>query len=91
MSLLSLEDNLDVLVERLPPETRQLLALGPVAEGEGNYGCRVCNAMEATIDEDGPFVEVANMLLNYHDVDGSEGPRCYERCLRIYRAAGWLG
>lgn len=91
MSLLSVGDALDVLVARLPAATRVLLAAGPIDDDEGEYGCGVCDAMDVTIDPDGPHAEVANMLLDYHDVDGSRGPRCYERCCNIYRAAGWAG
>lgn len=85
-------DEIGYILTLLPRATVECLALGPMDDDEGKRGCRVCEAMDITIDRQEPRqVTLANKLLDYHDIDGSSGPKCYQRCLQIYRAAGWGG
>lgn len=75
---------------QLPQKTIDLLSLGPISDYEGVRGCRLCDTMAKTIDPDNTRqIQLANVLLDYHDVDGSTGPECYRRCCEIYLAAGW--
>lgn len=83
---------LESILAELPQKTVDLLALGPIDDADGIRGCRLCDTMSATIDRNNSRqVMLANVLLDYHDIDGSEGSECYRRCCQIYLAAGWNG
>lgn len=80
------------ILSRLPGKVRELLALGPIGDDEGDRGCRLCDTMAECIDtNDERQVMLANVLLDFHAVDNSQGPECFRRCCQIYKAAGWKG
>lgn len=76
------------LVSHLPRSRREMLALGPILDGdESETGCRVCDAL-LEIDLHN---RAAALLLDHHEEEGRVGAGCYRRCCDIYRAAGWDG
>lgn len=87
------------LVREIPLSCRQVLARGPMLPGEyAKHGgdrdesCRVC---EALVDLEWRTPDrqhrPAAALLDYHGAEGAFGEHVYERCVAIYRAAGWTG
>lgn len=84
--------DLVALVRGLPLSRRKLLAKGPMLPGEMQNECRVC---EALLDLEWRMPDrqhkAAAALLDYHGEAGQIGPECYQRCVSIYRAAGWTG
>lgn len=86
-------------VEALDPETREQLAKGPAGP---RFSCAVCDAFRSCdLSRDLPSDDPRWIVFNYHEVpklrmqsanDQWYGPlaaEVYERCLAIYRAAGW--
>lgn len=73
---------IETLVSRLPQKAIEMLALGPIGDDEGARGCRLCDTMDETIDRNNPIqMALANILLDYHDIDGSEGRNCLSALL----------
>jgi hypothetical protein len=84
------DEEVRVLVSRLPPSILYLLQQGPIP-GEKSP-CWICEVMG-----DLPGSGFTGKLFAWHlgvDIHGIDGPvgtgdECYRRCLVIYRAAGW--
>lgn len=77
-ALLMTQAEVEQAVAKLPVSRRELLAAGPKDEG-----CGVCDALLDPCR--GP---AATRLLLFH-ANAPSPAREYERCLMIYRAAGW--
>lgn len=87
------------LTHEIPLGRRQALARGPMLpgeqtqhEGDRDEGCRVCEAL-VDLEWRTPHRQhrAAAALLDYHGAEGAYGEAAYERCVAIYRAAGWTG
>lgn len=59
--------------------------------GEMQAECRVCEALAELEWRSGRQHKAAAALLDYHAEAGQLGPEAYQRCVDIYRAAGWTG
>jgi hypothetical protein len=79
---------------QLPAVVRGRLALGPVGPCESETACRVCDVLNGNpslIFAPGALGHRCCNLFDFHNDCMREryGPGAYERCLAIYRAAGW--
>lgn len=85
------QPDLAALVAKLPLSRRQKLARGPMLPGEMQNTCRVCEALISLEWRCSDRHVAAGALLDYHTAAGDRGEECYQRCVAIYRAAGWTG
>lgn len=72
------------------------LARGPMLPGEMQADCRVCEALGEPwklVQAAGAprWAKVALLLFDFHQAEGNQGAAAYQRCVTLYRAAGWTG
>lgn len=87
-------------IEALPDEIREQLGKGPIRYSR--YACRICDAFRSCrLAKDLPHDDPRWIVFNYHEVPklkmlsaedqwrGPQAQQVYNRCMTIYRAAGW--